>query len=37
MCVWKGCINLLMETGRIPEAAFMARTYMPSLMTKIVA
>lgn len=30
------CIDLLMETGRIPEAAFMARTYMPSLMGPIV-
>ena len=23
-------IQLLVETGRVPEAAFMARTYMPS-------
>ena len=24
------CIQLLLDTGRVPEAAFMARTYMPS-------
>lgn len=30
------CINLLIETDRIPEAAFMARTYLPSHMGRIV-
>ena len=25
------CIQLLLDTGRIPEACFMARTYMPSM------
>eukprot|EP00620_Florenciella_sp_RCC1587_P015150 CAMPEP_0182558538 /NCGR_PEP_ID=MMETSP1324-20130603/2016_1 /TAXON_ID=236786 /ORGANISM="Florenciella sp., Strain RCC1587" /LENGTH=867 /DNA_ID=CAMNT_0024770713 /DNA_START=70 /DNA_END=2670 /DNA_ORIENTATION=+ len=30
------CIELLMQTGRIPEAAFLARTYMPSEMPQIV-
>ena len=24
------CIDLLVQSGRIPEAAFFARTYMPS-------
>mmetsp|Transcript_16919 Transcript_16919/g.39072 ORF Transcript_16919/g.39072 Transcript_16919/m.39072 type:complete len:1001 (-) Transcript_16919:47-3049(-) len=33
----EGCVDLLVETGRIPEAAFLARTYMPSLMPNIVA
>ena len=31
------CIDLLINTQRIPEAAFLARTYMPSLMGKVVA
>jgi len=31
------CINLLCETGRIPEAAFLARTYMPSKISEVVA
>jgi coatomer subunit beta' len=25
-----GCVDLLVESGRIPEAAFFARTYLPS-------
>uniref|UniRef100_A0A6A7G7K8 Coatomer subunit beta' n=2 Tax=Hirondellea gigas TaxID=1518452 RepID=A0A6A7G7K8_9CRUS len=32
----KDCIDLLVETGRIPEAAFMARTYAPSETGRIV-
>jgi len=32
----EGCIDLLEATGRIPEAAFMARTYMPSRMAAVV-
>ena len=28
------CINLLIDTGRVPEAAFMARTYMPSMISR---
>jgi coatomer subunit beta' len=32
----EGCIDLLQNTGRIPEAAFMARTYMPSRMSQVV-
>jgi coatomer subunit beta' len=28
------CIQLLIETNRIPEAAFMARTYMPSKISR---
>lgn len=28
------CIQLLIDTNRIPEAAFMARTYMPSMITR---
>jgi len=30
------CLNLLCETGRIPEAAFLARTYLPSHISRIV-
>eukprot|EP00163_Fabomonas_tropica_P001540 TRINITY_DN11144_c0_g1_i1.p1 TRINITY_DN11144_c0_g1~~TRINITY_DN11144_c0_g1_i1.p1 ORF type:complete len:1039 (-),score=297.30 TRINITY_DN11144_c0_g1_i1:144-3260(-) len=30
------CVNLLVESGRIPEAAFFARTYVPSEMPRIV-
>jgi len=30
------CIKLLCETGRIPEAAFLARTYLPSHVSEIV-
>jgi coatomer subunit beta' len=29
------CIQLLLDTGRIPEAAFMARTYMPSRISSV--
>jgi len=32
----KECIDLLCETGRIPEAAFLARTYMPSYVSHVV-
>jgi coatomer subunit beta' len=32
-----GCITLLCETGRVPEAAFMARTYLPSKASEVVA
>lgn len=32
----EGCIDILITTGRLPEAAFMARTYMPSQMSSIV-
>ena len=28
------CIDLLVETGRVPEAAFMARTYFPSKISR---
>ena len=31
------CIELLCETGRVPEAAFMARTYAPSKVSEVVA
>ena len=31
------CIQLLVDTKRVPEAAFMARTYMPSKMSEILA
>ncbi|KAG0606269.1 hypothetical protein M758_9G127200 [Ceratodon purpureus] len=31
------CIELLIESNRIPEAAFMARTYLPSQVSRIVA
>ena len=30
------CLDLLVETGRVPEAAFMARTYSPSRVSEIV-
>jgi len=30
------CLNLLCDIGRIPEAAFLARTYMPSQVSRIV-
>lgn len=29
------CVDLLCESNRIPEAAFMARTYAPSLISKV--
>ena len=29
------CIDLLVEAGRIPEAAFFARTYMPSRISEV--
>ena len=31
------CIDLLCDTGRVPEAAFMARTYAPSRVSQVVA
>merc|ERR1712130_586754 len=31
------CIDLLCETDRIPEAAFMTRTYLPSQITRVLA
>jgi len=32
----EACLDLLCSVGRIPEAAFLARTYMPSHVTRIV-
>jgi len=32
-----GCVDLLVASGRIPEAAFFARTYLPSRMSELVA
>eukprot|EP00951_Prasinocladus_malaysianus_P021750 scaffold180608_cov24-Prasinocladus_malaysianus.AAC.1 len=32
----EGCIDLLVKAGRVPEAAFFARTYMPSKMSEVV-
>ena len=29
------CVDLLIEAGRIPEAAFFARTYLPSRMSEV--
>jgi coatomer subunit beta' len=29
------CIRLLIDTGRVPEAAFLARTYMPSMISGV--
>ena len=31
------CLELLVSVGRVPEAAFMARTYLPSAMGRLVA
>lgn len=31
------CISLLCESGRVPEAAFLARTYAPSKVSEVVA
>ena len=31
-----GCVDLLVDAGRIPEAAFFARTYIPSRMNDLV-
>lgn len=31
------CVELLVSVGRIPEATFMARTYLPSAMSRLVA
>jgi coatomer subunit beta' len=31
-----GCVDLLVECGRLPEAAFFARTYCPSRVTEVV-
>ena len=30
------CINILIDTGRIPEAAFLSRTYAPSQVSRVV-
>eukprot|EP00240_Pyramimonas_obovata_P003366 CAMPEP_0118928502 /NCGR_PEP_ID=MMETSP1169-20130426/5726_1 /TAXON_ID=36882 /ORGANISM="Pyramimonas obovata, Strain CCMP722" /LENGTH=852 /DNA_ID=CAMNT_0006870485 /DNA_START=138 /DNA_END=2692 /DNA_ORIENTATION=- len=32
----EACVQLLCDTGRIPEAAFMARTYLPSRTSEVV-
>lgn len=32
----EGCIDVLCEAGRVPEAAFLARTYLPSQVSRIV-
>lgn len=31
------CLDLLVSSGRVPEACFMARTYLPSAMGRLVA
>lgn len=31
------CVNILIETDRLPEAAFFARTYCPSQVSRIVS
>lgn len=31
------CLDLLVNAGRVSEAAFMARTYMPSAIGRLVA
>jgi len=30
------CLNILISTGRLPEAAFFARTYLPSQLSRVV-
>ena len=30
-----GCVDLLLDSGRIPEAAFFARTYLPSRISEV--
>ncbi|KAG9460555.1 hypothetical protein GDO78_021032, partial [Eleutherodactylus coqui] len=30
------CLELLISTGRLPEAAFLARTYLPSQVSRVV-
>jgi len=32
----EGCLDLLCKAGRVPEAAFLARTYLPSQVSRIV-
>lgn len=32
----EGCLKILIETNRLPEAAFFARTYIPSKMTETI-
>ncbi|XP_047101692.1 coatomer subunit beta' [Schistocerca piceifrons] len=32
----QGCLDILINTGRLPEAAFFARTYLPSKMSHVV-
>lgn len=32
----KSCINILIKSERFPEAAFFAKTYMPSMITQCV-
>ena len=29
------CLDVLIESGRLPEAAFFARTYLPSQISKV--
>jgi len=31
----EGCVKLLIDTKRLPEAAFMARTYLPSMASEV--
>ncbi|MBN3291039.1 COPB2 protein, partial [Polypterus senegalus] len=30
------CLELLLKTGRLPEAAFLARSYLPSQVSRVV-
>lgn len=32
----EGCLDILIQTNRLPEAAFFARTYLPSKITQVV-
>lgn len=34
LCRLDACLELLIRTGRLPEAAFLARTYLPSQVSR---
>lgn len=34
ICRLDACLELLIRTGRLPEAAFLARTYLPSQVSR---
>ncbi len=36
VCRLEDCLELLIETNRLPEASFFARTYLPSQISRVV-